>query len=354
MPRILLPTRNRPTALQGMLGYYARFCPGTRVIVADGSDARFQRMNETTVAELDHKGQIDYRPYPPEVGLGERLADVVSGESDPYFVMAADDDFPIMETFEAGAAFLDAHPDYVAYLGATPCLNLDRPDHIKPRYALSFPLAMDAIDTRLALYNRSHFQTTYGLMRREAILERARNVSRFAIPGHSDRLAGSLDLIRGKIEVVAQLGFIRTNNEQHSKVRQPLSPEAQREAAGRVRPFFRERLAEWLGHDEQQISAAVQQILAPVEQGLRKIPKKRPTRGECRRVMDGQIAVYRQLFVEGNAVRAAYEQRLRYIGWFLREVSASTDNAGEPRRLSAANLTGRSEAEDTAIDEATI
>src|SRR5213083_1998891 len=124
MAKVILPTRNRPTSLAGVLAFLRTYYPHTQVIVADGSNDACKQMNRRMIAELADKPVVDYRPYDYEMHFFDRILDVLKSESDPYFIMGSDDDFPMMGVFDRAQAFLMSNLDYSTALGSTIHLTL--------------------------------------------------------------------------------------------------------------------------------------------------------------------------------------------------------------------------------------
>ena len=56
----------------------------------------------------------------------------MEGEADKYLMIGSDDDFPMMEVFDEGEAYLREHPECATALAALVSLNLKQDDLIQP------------------------------------------------------------------------------------------------------------------------------------------------------------------------------------------------------------------------------
>ena len=111
MPKLIIPTRNRPVSASRVLHYLAEFYPGAEVIVADGSAAQYGPAYDEAIAACSAKLRIDYRRYDPTVTLANRLTDVLQSIDDELVIVGADDDYPVLDVLAAAAPHLIGNPD---------------------------------------------------------------------------------------------------------------------------------------------------------------------------------------------------------------------------------------------------
>src|SRR5436853_309322 len=148
MARLLIPTRNRPTSLSGVLQFLQMFYPKAEVIVADGSEDHYKSVNRAVVERFRGALGVDYRPYPYELPFFERLLDVLRSESDPFFVMGSDDDFPMLDLLEDGERFLRNNSEFSTALGATIHITLQSRTSMTARLGFVRQIAVDTPDRR--------------------------------------------------------------------------------------------------------------------------------------------------------------------------------------------------------------
>ena len=85
-PTLIIPTRNRPESLNSVLEYLVKFYPGTRIVIADGSDPYFQPENEKNCSRTSRFLDILYTAYSPEILYIDRLETVVSRLNEGFYV----------------------------------------------------------------------------------------------------------------------------------------------------------------------------------------------------------------------------------------------------------------------------
>lgn len=337
MARLLVPTRNRPTALGHLLGFLDRFYPGTEVVVADGSsDAH--KADVKAVAKAERPSRVEYLPYPFDMPFFDRLLDVLENAPDPFFVMGADDDYPMMDVFQAEEAFLDKNSDYVTALGASINLKYDGAPQMVVRLNIGRPIEAKAAEKRADFYSRWPFPTTYAITRRDLLIERYKRARQLFLAGFYDSGVGIQDCIHGKIRAVDKIGVIGTRNTNHSYLR----PESRLVFARRSEDLL--RYLEFIKSDlityaRMNEDAALQQAEAIVLRFVadrcgRKAPDMagfdRSDVGRCP-VARRQSAIFGDLFTPGTETRRVYEDRLTYVANALLANFTSTDNDGENR-----------------------
>lgn len=215
--RLIIPTRNRPTSLGGVLRYYETFYPDASLIIADGSTSDFQKRNETICTETPLT--IQYQAFDPEIGLFDRLLMVLRNESDPYFLMAADDDYPILETLQKARIRLDKRPEIVCSGGFL--LHLNVISDTTANVTLDPPrnIVSPSASRRMNQFSRFPFATSYMLARRELLIARYEFMSGWHVPGFFDYALGLMDLSHGGIVGLAEPAVICTRNAAHSYYR---------------------------------------------------------------------------------------------------------------------------------------
>jgi len=335
-PRLLIPTRNRPTALGGVLEFLARFYPGTGVLIADGSSEAYKPANRAAVERLRDSLALDYRPYPEELTYFDRLLDVLQGESDEFFVTGADDDFPMMEVFEEGARYLRERPHCVAAMGASVNLMAYGPDRLRARLNVARDIAGRTPAVRARRYSAWPVATTYAVTRRALLLERCRWARELFLTGFHDYVTGVQDAIAGATKALPSLGVLRTHNDNHSYLR-PGSALGFLEQSGlvlRIAERFREALApdgsltpdEARREAETLILRRIAILSGGPIYGRQGFTESRVFRAE---VVQAQLRLFQELFTEGSALRAGYAEKLAFVAAALRRNRQSTDNRGE-------------------------
>lgn len=215
--RIIIPTRNRPASLSGVLDYYQTFYPETQIIIADGSSDEYKPQNEALVQECDLP--IDYRVYDADISLFDRLLMVLNEEKDEYFIMAADDDYPILETLEKARKALDNDKDAVCAGGFLVHIKVLDEHNANARLDPARHIVSPIISRRMQVFGQLPFTTTYAVARRTLLIERYKFLRNWNMPGFFDLAVGLIDVMQGKFIAIPELGFICTRNYTHSYYR---------------------------------------------------------------------------------------------------------------------------------------
>ncbi|MCB1356942.1 MAG: TIGR00180 family glycosyltransferase [Maritimibacter sp.] len=338
MPKLLIPTRNRPFALGQVLDYLERFYPGTEVIVADGSADEYKAAVAETCGGRGGAA-VDLRSYPYELPLFERILDVLRSEDGEYFVMGADDDFPMMEVMDEGEAFLEEHPDHCLAMGSYVSLFLQAPDSINAQLRIARTLAQENPLQRMRSATEMVMQTTYATARRDLLIERYDRARHVFLTGFFDFATALQDSIRGKIHAFPKIGFISTRNYNHSYLRQEDNLIHLRRSDDLLWLIHRTRddLVAATGMDEDRATVQCGRLfnLAICNNSGRRFDRvdgfhegpvfKHPA-------VQRQIEDFNDLFKDGTAVREVYRERLSFIGEALRANAMSEDNRGEKDR----------------------
>jgi glycosyltransferase domain-containing protein len=332
--KIVIPTRNRPTSLHGVLDYYARFYPRTEILIADGSSPQFKDLNRQVVERSSVA--IDYQAYDEDLSLFDRLLSLLDRIDTEYVIMAADDDYPIIETLEKCRRKLDERPDAVAAGGHLIHLNVTAPDAGNARLDPVRHVNADDPIRRMRVFGSLPFTTTYGVARRELLVERYEFLRSWSMPGMFDLGVGLMDVTRGKFIAVPDLGFICTRNYVHSYFRaeEPLVYLRKADKILELHDRLYKRLSELDDFDPDAARDALAWVIGRRVAALAGAPpyriagfaEKAPYRTP---LMDGARQMFADLFTEGTPERAKYADRFAFIADRLQQTIVSSDNAGE-------------------------
>lgn len=331
--RVIIPTRNRPTSLSGVVRYYEEFYPETEIIVADGSSDGYQQVNAETAARSTIS--VDYRAYDPEISLFDRLLQVLRTESDPYFVMAADDDYPILETMQKARIRLDRDPDAVCAGGFLVHVGVRPPDVANARLDPVRHLVAPTAGRRMQVFGQLPFTTTYAVARRERLLARYEFLKHWNVPGFLDLAVGLMDVADGKFLAVPDLGFICTRNTVHSYYRASDHLIYLRRASEVLELYhmLTRKLMEVDGMGEKDARGLIAGIINRRVAALAGAPpfliagftERAPYRTE---LIDRTRQRFADLFTAGTSMRKTHERRLSFIAKGLQATLDSNDDAG--------------------------
>ncbi|WP_183094892.1 TIGR00180 family glycosyltransferase [Nocardioides stalactiti] len=332
--KVVIPTRNRPTSLQGVLDYYARFYPQVDLLVADGSAPEFKERNAEVAAAAGIA--VDYRPYDETLSLFDRLLEVLRTIDSEYVVMGADDDYPVMETMVRAQRRLEEKPDAVAAGGHLVHIGITSPDDGIVRLDPVRHISADTPDRRMRMFGALPFTTTYGVARRELLVHRYEFLREWSMPGFFDLGVGLMDLSHGKFIAIPDLGFICTRNYVHSYYRaeEPLVYLRRAHDVLDLHDRLLERLSHADGLDPDTAADAVRTVISRRVAALAGAPPYRLA-GFTERppyntpIVEGARQLFADLFRAGTPERAKHAERLEFIAARLAETLESTDNAGE-------------------------
>lgn len=339
MPRLFIPTRNRPTSLQSVLTWLARFYPGTGVVVADGSSEDYKARNRAAVEAAGSGLTIDYRAYPAEFPYFARILEVLESLDDEALVFGADDEFPMMEVFEAGEQHLQRHPDCVAVMGASLFLSQMRPDRLSVRLNPARSLLARSPIARARRFMDWPVATSYALTRRGHLLERYRRAQECFLAGIYDYVLGVHDALRGSVAAIPAIAFLSTRNYNHSYLRpgDKLFFVRQSDLILKTVDRLREDLLV-AGVADEPAAARLADLLvrgmiaercgtpAHLRRGFRESP------AFLEEGIGQQLALFQGLFTADSPVRRRYEEKLAFVAEAMRRNIASDDNGGEPRQ----------------------
>lgn len=339
MAKLLIPTRNRPTGLGGVLTFLAKHYPQTRAIVADGSSDEMKPLNQAVVAAAADAGlAVDYRPYDYDLPFFERLLDVLRSETDPYFIMGSDDDFPLMDMLLRGETFLRANPDYVTAMGATIHMTLRAPGEMVARLAPVRHVVAETPEARVRAYALWAFSTTYAVTRREHLIARYERAADRFIPGFYDYATGLHDVMAGKIRALPEIGFFGTRNYAHSYLRpeESLIFLRRTEEVLALLASLKQDLIDFGGVTPEAAKSTSDMLLARRIAELCGAPAHSragflESPAFLNPAVQTQIRLFSELFANGKAGRARYLARMTDLVAALEVNAVSSDNAGEKR-----------------------
>lgn len=219
MPKLFIPTRNRPESLSKVLEYLIRFYPETKVTIADGSDEDYKTQYQAMLEGMPRRLDLDYLAYPPETGFVDRCLDALGREAEGHMVFGADDDYPNMQLMREAEEFLNKNPDYSSAMGARIVLNMKNDEKIRSRLAVTRPLQAKQAWRRMKFYSKWSFATTYAVTSRRHLLDRLQRLKYLAPIGFYDFMVGLHDAACGKIKAYPDVGFFTTRTYTQNLIR---------------------------------------------------------------------------------------------------------------------------------------
>ena len=204
---VLMPTRNRPESICHALEFFDVFYPGTRIVVADGSTGEFQPEVKSICVSFS-KIDVDYTHYDPEIPYIHRIVEALKRMDDEFVLMAADDDFPLLDRFGKCHDFLSANDDYVVSCGAGMVMRYTSDDEYSANLKPSYHLDANNPARRLRNYSVLGFQTSYALSRRRHLLERYERFKHVVLTGFYDFTVGTFDSVAGKIHATGEITYV--------------------------------------------------------------------------------------------------------------------------------------------------
>lgn len=338
MPRLLLPTRNRPAALRAVLEFLSRFHPGTELFVADGSEPSKADATQKACEEHGAALRLIYRAYPADLPLFERLLDVMLALEDECLALTADDDYPNIDVFEAAEAELLNDPDCVNVVPADVLLILHASGKLTARLSQSRPLRQSQPEKRVRHFAMWSFATTYGVTRRRVLIERYRMMSKLYCAGMIDFQIGMEDALHGTVKTLADFSAIRTQNYAHSYFRptEPLIFLRKAERMMAIRDHWQERLVDVA---ELAPSAALDMANHCLSQRVAELTAGNATSrvglqehsSFRERNLQQQFRLFYELFEPDNPTRARYIDKLQFITDNLKIQALSSKTAQSPR-----------------------
>jgi glycosyltransferase domain-containing protein len=336
MAPIVLPTRNRPNSLEWVLRYYAKYYPGTRLIIADGSTERFKPLNRAVTDSVGTALEIEYLPYPDALPLFDRLIDVIRNCRDEFIIMGSDDDFPVMETLKKGENFLRKSPEFSTALGSLVHMRMFSPEVMNVRLDVVRQIGAKTPQSRVRQFSQWSFSTTYAVTRREHLLERYELAQRFFLAGFYDFIVGCHDAIRGKIRAMPEVGFFCTRNYNHSYLRAtaPLVYLRKAEQVLEFNDYLIDELKQAGNISDEEAQEAARLAINRRVAALAGTPITR-TAGFTEApyfqhpTVQGQLKLFHEMFAEGTEARERYLERMQFILDAMKSNADSSDNEGE-------------------------
>ncbi len=358
MARLLIPTRNRPTSLMSVIGFLERFYPGTRIIVADGSADGFAAENRANMEAGERGGLVEYRRYPYEMPLFERILDVLRDIDDPTVIMGSDDDYPFMDVLERAERRLVAQPGVVSAMGAKLSFTMFGPEQVVAQIIIARTLAAPEVKARCAAFARWPFSTTYAVTRREVLIERFERARTVFLTGFYDFGVGLHDAACGQILALPEFCFAVTRNYTHSYLRADGNLNFVHRAGEvlKMRGFIVADLVARGGLPLEEAEAMADEMLERKIVGGRFSARRNfeKTGVYTKDQVQAQIALFEKVFRPGTAERAAHRDRLAFIMDALAATSASRDNYGEDKKVDTLDRqmeTGRTADEREAVPD---
>ena len=222
-PRVTLviPTLGRPEFLARALGYYAAVAPSWPILVADSSRQDAARANARTASRSP---SVRYRAFANDVPVGMKIARALDEVETSYAVLAADDDFLVPRSLDAGSRWLDEHADYALVHGQAGYVVLESGAavHGRPvglgRYGQR-GLEQASASARLLDHMGSYRTTFYSLQRTDALRRQwALTASIHADYQFVELLPSCLSVIQGKARCQKGLHMVRQGHAQQTSV----------------------------------------------------------------------------------------------------------------------------------------
>lgn len=344
MVKLVIPTRNRPTSLSGVLEFLSRYYPNTDVLIADGSEPGYDAQYKSVVEKSRDRLRIEYRRYPVEMGYIERLLAVLESLDDEHIAIGADDDYPMMDTFNAGEEFLIQNPDYVTVVPTRVVFIVRRNGKLKARLKMSESVDSDDVKERVLHYSNSRFATTYATTKRRHLIERYRRFQDLFLVGFFDYQLGLHDCTMGKLHAIDDVGIITTRNFNHSYIRRDRSiwlgeimPQVSTLRDILVRDLVEQNMQ---SNDAEELATKAYSIqiahhLAPhVDNRIANDVERLELTGLQAEIYEN----YRAMFTAGTDMHERYFERMRMIVDQLVATTHSDDNADEPEKYATAQM----------------
>lgn len=341
MPTLLIPTRNRPASLQQVLEFLARFHPGSRVIVADGSDVDYSERYLETIAAHSERLQLDYRRYESDLPYLERVLDVLGSIGDEFVAMGADDDFPNMDVLDNAELVLRSDATISVALATNVNITLAWNGHIQALPKLAPDILEVEAKHRIKRYELIGPPTTYALARRSHLIERYKSLQALFVPSVIDLSIGLADCIAGKIKAVEGFGYFITRNFNHTYLRRNSTMEFMKEGP-QIFALIESAAAnlETSGYEPGEAWGIASSTYARKVTSLCDAsPESRRYEAEAEflesEVGQRQERMFSDLFSSDNPVRTAYSEKLRFVLDAVRKNSQTEDNKDELKTLAA-------------------
>ncbi|KAA1427277.1 TIGR00180 family glycosyltransferase [Nocardioides antri] len=326
--KIVIPTADRPHSLRSVLDYYARFYPRADLVVADGSGAEARELNRTTVRQSALT--VDYRAYDASLPVFERLLSVVNDLDSEYVVMGADDNYPVLETLEKARKRMADRPDAVCAGGHIIHLSVVAPDRATATLEVVRHVNADDPAQRMRVFGSLPFPSSYGVARRELVVERLEFLRSWYLKGFYALGVGLMAMAKGKYVAVPEPGFILTSNyvDDTAPAEEPLACLRGADLVLAMHDAVLERASTEPGFDEVRTRDVLSAVIGRRVAALAGAPAlqlvgftdKAPYRTP---MVEGARQLFSDLFTEGTPTRAAYADRLAFIAERLQQATDS-------------------------------
>ncbi|MFT5277427.1 MAG: glycosyltransferase domain-containing protein [Granulosicoccus sp.] len=335
MIKLLVPTRNRPSSVNALLGYLETFYPNTQLIIADGSDELRKEEVEKVCGNYSENLSVEFKSYPSDLPYFERILDVLLSCDDEFIAMGADDDYPIMEVLDKAKETLINNAQYKSIVPADVVLTLREDGQLTSRLSHSRNVLHKNPINRVKDYSYWHFATSYGVTQKALLLERYRMMSEYNCASFIDFQIGIEDTMHGEIKAVPEIGCIRTQTFEHEYFRATDTMVFLRKSEKIL--AYRDYLTSKLGKLEENaetdsrkladllISRRIADLTgggAPGKSNFRDSKQfKDPT-------LQQQYKNFYELFEDGTEIRQNYIAKLRYARDVLLSNVAKSESTG--------------------------
>jgi len=338
MTRLVIPTRNRPVSFARVLRYLCEFYPGTRLLVANGSEASYATAYSDAVEAARERIDLTYLEYDSGLTLGERMSDALNQIDDDFVIAGADDDYPVLQAFSGQETFLRDNPDYVISIGGIIGLRLFDSGDLQAKLLYARGIEQDKPVQRIVNYIKWPYATSYGVVRREHYIERCSRAELNGFPGFGDYSVAFHDCLAGKIKALDNICYFTTTNPTHSKVRRRSSLFYLERAPEilALKQHYREMLVQQEDVTAEQADAiSVRLINTRIAELITPAPQNRPGFGQSELFLDPvvqkQYADFQALFDDDTDIRRRLLPQLRTIVTAIGQVADDgRDNYGEP------------------------
>lgn len=317
---LVVPTRNRPKQMQDFLAFFSKFYPNQRITVLDGSSVELQPVVRDICSAAASTLDISFNAYPHDLPLFERMLDGIMRQSDEILTLSADDDFPIMETFDEASRILDKSQSLAAVVPFDIVLNYSEEKKLTARLSGSRSVMQQSAAKRVEMFSRWHYATSYGAVRKKTMLARYSALSQNYCAGFIDYQIGMEDCLSGKIKALPKLGSLRTHAFTGSYLRpaDKLVFLRRSEEVLKIAEHISNRLVEVEGlspQHAQSISNAAMTRQIGTLVGANPLTRRGFTESSTFLAKDvqEQFRLFYSLFQEGSETRKTFLDRLSFV-----------------------------------------
>ena len=215
MLSIVIPTRNRGLFLERLLSYYKEQDLQEPILIADSSNPN-ERTQVTRAVEAAGKHlNMDYRYYGSDIGIAEKLSDILMLVRTDLVVVGADDDFFTLRGLRHASDFLQRHSEFSLAHGRAVTFELNPGpvygNHLAVASYLQRSIEHPAAAERL-LDHLAHYSTTWYSVHRTADLrQNMRTVAELDMEpvSFTELLPSCLSVVQGKAKKLEVLYAVR-------------------------------------------------------------------------------------------------------------------------------------------------